>query len=258
MKILLIAGHGAGDPGATATIRGKLYREADETIRVVDAVAKALESYDCDVVKYDHSHNAYTDYQKGVLSSNANFGEYNYVLEIHFNACVNDTAGNGVTTGTEIYFPSVCAPSGAENALLDAVSKVGLKRRKSAAGNYAVINTAAKAGCKANLLEVCFIDDADDIAVYETNFDAICNNIASALADVFNLKRREPELTEAEVKQIARDVVLDILKGLDTTPRASLIAEWNEAKEKGITDGSRPGGYARRDEVAAMVVRATR
>ena len=33
-------------------------------------------------------------------------------------------------------------------------------------------------------------------------------------------------------------------------------AEWEEAKELGITDGTRPGAVATREEVAAMILRA--
>lgn len=65
-------------------------------------------------------------------------------------------------------------------------------------------------------------------------------------------KMEEDDMTEAEVRKI----VLDILNGANSTPDESLVAEWQEAKELGITDGSRPGGYAKREHVGAMIVRA--
>ena len=65
-------------------------------------------------------------------------------------------------------------------------------------------------------------------------------------------KQEEDDMTEAEVRKI----VLDILIGMDTTPDESLKAEWEEAKKLGITDGSRPGGYAKREHLGAMIVRA--
>ena len=39
MKILLISGHGAGDPGATGTYNGVKYKEADLTREVVSTLA---------------------------------------------------------------------------------------------------------------------------------------------------------------------------------------------------------------------------
>lgn len=39
-------------------------------------------------------------------------------------------------------------------------------------------------------------------------------------------------------------------------PSAALTAEWQKAIELGITDGSNPQGYATREQVAAMLVRA--
>ena len=61
-------------------------------------------------------------------------------------------------------------------------------------------------------------------------------------------------MTEAEVKKI----VMDILNGAKSTNSDSLKDEWQEAKDLGITDGSRPQGYATREQVAAMIVRATK
>ena len=43
MNLLLISGHGAGDPGVTAAINGRAYREADEARKVTAALREALE-----------------------------------------------------------------------------------------------------------------------------------------------------------------------------------------------------------------------
>ncbi len=86
MKILLIAGHGAQDSGAVATIDGVRYREADLTREVVGNLKPLLESYGVGVGVYPTSHDAYTDYKNGKLVANANFSAYDYILEIHFNA----------------------------------------------------------------------------------------------------------------------------------------------------------------------------
>ena len=88
MKILLISGHGAGDSGAVS----QFGREADETIYMVKEIQKTLSQY-VQVDLYPTDRNAYSDAKAGKLA--VNFGNYGYVLEVHFNACVNDTKGDG-------------------------------------------------------------------------------------------------------------------------------------------------------------------
>ena len=94
MKILLVAGHGNGDPGACAFG----YKESDLTREVVKALIPKLSSY-ASVEAFDYNKNLYTYLKSG---GKCNFSKYDYVLEIHFNAGVNDSVGNGRTTGTEI------------------------------------------------------------------------------------------------------------------------------------------------------------
>ena len=180
MKILLISGHGAGDPGAIGTYNGKTYKEADLTREVVSAVAKKLTDY-ASVTVYDQSRNAYTDYKNGVLNKNANFAKYDFVLEIHFNAFKKD-AGNGVTKGVEIYAKS---GSNIEPSICKNIAAVGFKNRGVKSNGFAVINTARSKGVRAALLEVCFIDDADDMAVYLNNKE----EVVDAIVKGFGLKK---------------------------------------------------------------------
>ena len=77
MKILLISGHGAGDPGCVATIKGVTYKEAEETIKVVNLLRPLLEPY-CKVGVYDERRDAFRDAQKGTLA--AKLRGWDYVL----------------------------------------------------------------------------------------------------------------------------------------------------------------------------------
>lgn len=180
MKALIIAGHGGNpfDPGAVATISGARYREADLTR---EAAKRLAELMGADL--YDTERNAYADYKSGTLNSRAKFENYDYCLELHFNAAVNDTAGDGRSTGVEIYYPSAGKPTGNEGKILSAVSKYGLRNRGTKSGSYAVINTAWRAGCKANLLELCFIDDADDVGIWLSHKWDILEEIAAGLQE---------------------------------------------------------------------------
>ena len=79
-----------------------------------------------------------------------------------------------------------------------------------------------------------------------------------------NFKKRiseeEVDMTVAEVEKMVEKVVKEILKGEQTKASEWAVKEMGEdlqkAKDAGITDGTRPGGYAKREEVVAMVYRA--
>ncbi|WP_336296850.1 N-acetylmuramoyl-L-alanine amidase [[Clostridium] innocuum] len=61
MKILLIAGHGAGDPGAS----GCGYREANLTRELVNLIAPKLRKYAI-VDVYNENRSAFYDVQNGI------------------------------------------------------------------------------------------------------------------------------------------------------------------------------------------------
>lgn len=203
MKILLISGHGAGDPGATS----QFGKEADETIYMVEEIKKTLSKY-AQVDLYPTDRNAYSDIKKGKLA--VNFANYGYVFEVHFNACVNDTKGNGVTTGTEIFVTTAEKTVGVENRVLKAIAAFGLKNRGVKRKNYTVIARAKAAGVSSALLETCFIDDKDDMQIYANKKAQIAEAIAIAIAEQFGLKKKA---TTAAVKEIKAGSVVTIQDG---------------------------------------------
>lgn len=185
MKILLISGHGGGDSGAVATINGVTYKEADETINLVELIHDRLRQY-AYVDYYPISRNAYKDIQRGCLQ--VNFSQYDYVLEIHFNSCVKDLKGNGKTTGTEIFVTKSDNSTDVEQAIVNNIASIGFKNRGVKKENFTVINRAYKASAQSALLEVCFIDDADDMKLYTTDRSRVANAIVEALITSYNLK----------------------------------------------------------------------
>ena len=203
MKILLISGHGAGDPGAVS----QFGKEADETIYMVEEIKKTLSKY-AQVDLYPTDRNAYSDIKKGKLA--VNFANYGYVFEVHFNACVNDTKGNGVTTGTEIFVTTAEKTVGVENRVLKAIAAFGLKNRGVKRKNYTVIARAKAAGVSSALLETCFIDDKDDMQIYAEKKAKIAEAIAIAIAEQFGLKKKA---TAAAVKEIKAGSVVTIQDG---------------------------------------------
>lgn len=186
MNILLISGHGAGDPGATASINGTLFKEADETRKVTKALQKALEGY-CNVSIYPTNHNAFSDHKSGALSERARFSKYDYVLEVHFNASKTGPS-DGKTKGVECYVTTSERTTKVEETICKHVSLTGLRNRGVKRYNWSVINAARRSGVSSALLEVCFIDDVDDMNVYTQKFEQIIDGIAKGIIEVFDLK----------------------------------------------------------------------
>ena len=196
MKILLIAGHGAGDCGAV----GCGYKEADLTREVVKLVQPKLSSY-ATVEVSDMSVNWFNNRAKLPLSG------VDYVLEIHFNACVNDAKGNGITTGAEVYVTTSEKGTTVEEKILKGIASLGYKNRGVKRKNYSVINHCKSKGISSALLEVCFIDDADDMRIYTAKKDAIADAITKGIAEGFGLKKVD-ELAEA-CKVLASKGIID-------------------------------------------------
>lgn len=249
MKVLLIAGHGGSDPGACAMG----YKEADQTRVMAPLVKAALESYKgVSAAISDTGRDTYTYLKNG---GSINFAAYNLVIELHFNACVNDTVGNGVTTGTEVLYKT-SGSNGVAERIAAGISRCGLRNRGAKqTGGLLVLNTASRY-TDAVLAEVCFIDDRDDMSVYAKGKQKIADAIGNAVAESYGLKKEEPELTEKQVRDIAREETKNYLASLEKLPPSDWAAqELAKAKANGITDGTAPQAYATREQVAVMIQR---
>lgn len=184
MKILLIAGHGAGDCGAV----GNGYKEADLTREIVKMIASKLRSV-ADVSIYDTNRNAFKDVRTG----NFKIGQYDYALEVHFNAY------NGVACGTEVYVTSLEKGIGVENAIMKRLGSLFAVRGVKVK-NYTVIHKIKRMGVSSALLEVCFIDNKEDMTIYAKNKDKIASLIADGIKEGFKLK-------DSDLEKVARDVI---------------------------------------------------
>lgn len=191
MNILLVAGHGNGDPGAV----GNGYKEADLTREVVSLVKPFLTNFEGVTVDVaDTSKNWYDHICK--KGNSFNFKKYDYVLEVHFNAGVSDATGNGKTTGTEIFITTAEKGATVEENILNNIVSLGFKNRGVKRKNWALINHIKKQGVSAALLEVCFIDDKDDMKLYSANVDEVAAAIANGIKTGFGLKEKETKIKE--------------------------------------------------------------
>ncbi len=176
MKVLLVAGHGDGDVGAC----GCGYREAELTREVVQALKEKLSSRVC-VDAFDVRKNLYKYLSAG---KHFDFKQYDYVLEIHFNAAAFDEKGNGKTTGTECLVHTATESCKVEELVVKKLSSVGFANRGvKYRNNLFVMNVCKKQGVAYSLLELCFIDDKDDMNLYQQKKEAVFQAIAEGLLE---------------------------------------------------------------------------
>lgn len=178
-KVLLIAGHGAGDVGAL----GNGYKEFELTRELVGLIKGKLTKY-ASVDVYDTKRNAYKDAKNGSFK----IAKYNYVLEVHFNAF------NKSAHGTEIFVRPDEKGIKVEQKIMQHMKKFfklrdndnifdGVKRER-----FLVIGKVKSMGMSGALLETCFIDNAADMNVYQKEKNAIAQAIAEGIAEGFGLK----------------------------------------------------------------------
>ncbi len=172
MRINVHAGHNAD--GRTACGAIGFIRESTEARRVKDAVVGMLRQlghtvYDCTV---DDAAGVSDNLRQIIAKCNAH--EVDLDVSIHFNSGARDASGNGRTTGTEVfvYSPSSAARTDAE-IVCRAIAQLGFQKRgvKYSTGLYVLKHTKAPA----MLVECCFVDDRDDVQLYD------CQKMAEAI-----------------------------------------------------------------------------
>lgn len=232
MKILLISGHGAGDSGAC----GNGLKEANLTVEMVKGIKPLLDPY-ASVDLYPTERNAFKDIQNGNLK--VNFANYDYVLEVHFNA------GGG--TGTKIYITSKEKGHSVEDKIVANLAKLGLRNRGVKVKDFLVIKTAKNKGVSSALLETCFIDSKADTNMYKNNKSKFFTAVVNGIIDGFGLKKtsNKPKPTPAPTANYYKkytgksgriDVVLEAI-GVPSMYRGS----WK--KRKAVANANGISGY---------------
>lgn len=96
----------------------------------------------------------------------ANAQSLDYFVSIHFNACVKDEKGDGKTTGTEVYVHGGSKSKAYLPAkrITENFAKLGLKNRGVRDGSR--LSVVKNTNALAMLVECCFIDDKDDMKLY--------------------------------------------------------------------------------------------
>lgn len=180
MIINVHAGHNPAGKVACGAVG--MLNESMENRRVKDEVISQLRElghtvYDCTCENGTSQGNVLT---KIVKACNAHTVDLD--VSIHFNSGAGDSSGNGKTSGTEvlIYRKGNNAQKYAKS-VADAISGLGYRERADATspmtgvklrpGLYYLKNTKAPA----MLIECCFVDDKDDVQLYN------CQKMAEAI-----------------------------------------------------------------------------
>lgn len=164
MKINVHAGHNPAGKVACGAVG--IINESTENRRVKDEVISQLRElghtvYDCTV---DNGTGQADVLNKIVDKCNAH--EVDLDVSLHFNSGANDKAGNGKTTGTEVWiYPGDKKALAYAEKISKAISELGFKNRgvKTSKELYVLRNTKATAV----LVECCFVDDKDDVQLYD-------------------------------------------------------------------------------------------
>lgn len=164
MRINLHAGH--NPDGKVACGAAGFIQESTEARKVKNEVISQLRQlghtvYDCTC---DNGTSQADVLTKIVKACNAH--DVDLDVSIHFNAGAGDAAGNGKTTGVEAYvYSGTSQAKPYATAVCDAVAKLGFRDRgvKTSTSLYVLKHTTAPA----MLIECCFVDDRDDVQLYD-------------------------------------------------------------------------------------------
>lgn len=217
-KILIIAGHGQGDPGATSSwgYESNFTRELSKLI-----YTQLKSSDDVEVTYYKNGSANYDCYKQNVttlgsaglkladkitgkgtiknkvlngIKTNANlpvFTDYDYVLEVHFNATAanKNPNGDGSYTGVGFYINSYRKNYKLEKNIISAIVKLGFKQWGAgvfASSTLFNARVCQELGVEYGLLETAFIDDGDDMKFYKNNKKRIAKTIAEQIVKNFS------------------------------------------------------------------------
>lgn len=180
-KINIHAGHNPDGKIACGAVG--LIKESTEARLIVKKIKKYLK--DSDVMVYDCTCNngsSQSDIlQKIVKKCNAH--DVDLDVSIHFNSGRNNLKGDGKIGGVEVLMRSTNGIRGtAGSKICKKMEKLGFTNRgiKETKSLYFLNHTKAPA----ILIEVCFVDDKDDVILYKKNKEEIAEAISNVLVKI--------------------------------------------------------------------------
>lgn len=174
MSIAISSGHGLHVPGASGIIN-----EVTEARLVVEHVAGFLRVVGVPVsVFHDNTSRNQRDNLNAIIAWHNNQTR-NLDVSIHFND-YSDTSVNGTETLHRTNNTQMRDMASRISTRISQVSGIRLRGTNGAVArdNLAVLNGLSRAV----IVEVCFVNNANDVNLYRNNFHRICAAIAEAIS----------------------------------------------------------------------------
>ena len=219
-KILVVAGHGQGDIGATSTGYNSGIKEYKKTREFASLIYNQLKATGLvDVTYYKNGSESYDLYQqhcktfssaqrgkmsgsgsyfrnnastvKAIYATNSNLPkiwEYDFVLEVHFNAKIAKGTTRFIGAGTYVNSYKSSSARKLDTKILSAFRGVGMPTWGSGIyGSSGLVNAKmiTEMGVDYTLLETCFIDDLSDMKFYEEHKNALAKVAANAIVTFY-------------------------------------------------------------------------
>ena len=237
MKFTIQAGHNPDGKKACGAVG--LIKESTENRKVKDEVMRLLKLkghtvYDCTV---DNGTSVSDIVEKQVEKMNSYSG-IDLHISIHFNSGANDKEGNKKSTGTEVLVYNTSGTKyNTAKRICKKIEELGYKNRGvKTRTNLGVLKNSKG---QALLVECCFVDDKDDVTLY--NYKTMAKAIAEGI-----LNESIVENTTSSNSKNTYAVNCDILNvryGRGTEyevagklKRGDKIEIWNVAKDKNGDD----------------------
>ena len=185
LNILIIAGHGNGDPGACSSYG----TEAEETRKVTNKLQQLLKPY-ANVIMYPQSLNAYADVCNGTFA--ASLSNIDYVFEVHFNSA------SEAAKGTEVWVTPIEGSTAVEQKIVNNLASCGFVNRGVKSEYFAVINYCKNRGVSSALVETCFISNKDDMQTYKSKLNQICEAMAKGIVEGFGMTYKVQEASKVD------------------------------------------------------------
>lgn len=167
-RILLVAGHGQGDPGAS----GGRFNEANTMRQLVSKIKQLIpDKVDC----YDQTKDCYR--QNGLATTN-----YQNVIEFHMDGAANPNACGG-----HVIIAAGFSPDNLDTRLKEVIKNhigiwVGTPTGFSLRNDLQNLNVAAQRGIAYRLLELGFITNGGDRSKAIGNMESLASQLAEAIS----------------------------------------------------------------------------
>lgn len=186
-KIIIDAGHGGVEPGATYQGR----QEKNDTLRLALAVGQILSQAGMDVV-YTRVTDVYqTPFEKAQIANNSGA---DYFLSIHRNAMPVP----GTASGTEtLVYENSGVPALMASNINEALKKAGFNDLGTIERPGLIV--LRRTEMPAVLVEAGFIDNEADNRFFDENFEAIAQAIADGVLETVKEEEEQPMYYQVQV-----------------------------------------------------------